>query len=79
MLFGASVLVVPTASPALSISHVGTNAVVSWNADSSWVLVGSTNVAGPYTTVGGAAAPSFSRPIATPATQFYKLNYVPQP
>lgn len=79
MLFGAEVIIVPTAAPALTIVHSGTNAFVSWNADSSWTLVGSTNVAGPYTAVGGAGRGSFSRPIATPATQFYKLNYVPQP
>jgi hypothetical protein len=84
-LFGASVLVVPTASPSLTIGApfitgfpASTNVMVRWNADSCWVLVHSTNVAGPYTAVGGAAPPSYSRPMTTPATQFYKLNYVPQ-
>lgn len=79
IVFGASVLVVPTASPSLSIAPMGTNVMVNWNADSSWVLVNSTNVAGPYTEVRGATPPRFTRPVTTPAAQFYKLNYVPQP
>jgi hypothetical protein len=79
IVFGARVIVVPSVAPVLTIARSGTNALVSWNSDSSWALVGSANAAGLYTPVAGAASPSFSRPLATPATQFYKLNYVPQP
>lgn len=78
-LFGASVLVVPTAAPSLSISQAGTNAMVNWNADASWLLVGSTNVAGPYAPVVPTTRNSLTRPVMTPSAQFYKLNYVPQP
>ncbi len=77
IVFGAQVIVVPNASPALTISQNSTNALVNWNSDSNWQLVGSTNVAGPYAPVAGNPFRSYSTPKTTPVREFYKLNYVP--
>lgn len=77
-LFGAQVIVIPTVGPNLTVTQSGTNTVVSWNADSSWTLVGSTNVTGPYTRVAGAPFRTLTTPSTQPA-QFYQLHYVPQP
>lgn len=79
MFASASAIISPLSAPSLSITQTTTNAVVTWNANSSWVLVSSTNVAGPYVPVIGAGAGSFNQPLSTPAAQFYKLNYLPQP
>ena len=46
-LFGAQVIILPTAAPALSIRPSGTNALLTWTADSSFKLHSSTNPAGP--------------------------------
>jgi len=78
IVFGAQIVTVPTVSPALTVAQNGTNTLVSWTADSSWALVGSTNVAGPYTAVGGAPFRTLTTPSAQPA-QFYRLRYAPQP
>jgi hypothetical protein len=76
VLFGAQVIALPIASPAMTISHVGTNAVVNWTADTSWELIGSANAAGPYAPVTGNPNRVFTSP-ATQAQQFYRLQYRP--
>lgn len=76
--FGAEIIVIPTVSPALTVSHTGTNAVITWNADASWELVSSANANGPWAAVAGAPFRSFTAP-ATQAAQFYQLRYRPQP
>ena len=78
IVFGAQVIAIPMVSPSLSISSSGTNAVVSWTADSTWQLVGSTNVAGPYAPVAGNPSRTLTTPKTQP-TQFYELRYTPQP
>ena len=78
IVFGAQVIAIPMVSPSLSISSSGTNAVVSWTADSAWQLVGSTNVAGPYAPVAGNPSRTLTTPKTQP-TQFYELRYTPQP
>ena len=81
MVFGAQVIVIANVSPtltiALTISPNTTNALVNWNTDSNWQLVGSTNAAGPYAPVAGNPFRTYTTPAATPAKQFYKLNYAP--
>ena len=74
MLFGAEVVAIPSPGPGLTVAQSGTNTVVSWTADSSWQLVGSTNVAGPYAVVAGAPFRTFTTP-STQASQFYQLRY----
>ena len=77
MLFGAQILLVPTAAPTLTITHVGANAEFRWIADNKWELQSATNVLGPYNTV---AVPATS-PLgfySAPATGnvFYRLHYI---
>ncbi len=80
ILFGAQIVVVPTASPALSINHVGTNAVVTWNGDASWQLQAAGNVGGAYAPVAGNPFRRFTAPLTPASTnQFYRLNLIPQP
>lgn len=78
IVFGAEIIVIPTASPALTVSRTGTNAVITWNADATWELVSSANVNGPWAAVAGAPFRSFTAP-ATQAAQFYQLRYRPLP
>jgi hypothetical protein len=79
MLFGAQIVAIRTASPALTISHVGANAVVRWSADTKWQLENSTTtVTGPY----GAVAIPAANPLgffSTPATgtnNYFRLHYI---
>ena len=74
--FGAQIIAIPTVSPALAVTHSGTNTVVTWNADASWELVSSANVNGPWAAVAGAPFRSFTTP-STQAAQFYQLRYRP--
>jgi hypothetical protein len=79
MLFGAQVVAVPTASPSLTISHVGTNAVVRWSADTKWELQNSTtSVTGNYGTVGLPAANplGFYQTGTTGTNQYFRLHYI---
>lgn len=76
VLFGVQVIALPIASPAITINHEGTNAVVNWTADTSWELIGSATVDGPYAPVAGNPTRLFTAP-ATQAQQFYRLQYRP--
>ena len=76
VLFGAQVIALPIASPGIAVSYAGTNAVVTWTADTSWELLGSTNVTGPYAPVAGNPTRVLAAP-ATQAQQFYRLQYRP--
>ncbi len=78
-LFGAQVIILPTEAPPLSIRPDGTNALLTWIADSSFKLHSSTNPAGPYDAVAGNPFRRHAAPTATSAGRFFKLNYVPQP
>lgn len=78
IVFGAEVIIVPTASPAVSVTHTGGNAVVTWNADASWELVSSANANGPWAAVAGNPFRTFTTP-STQAAQFYQLRLRPQP
>lgn len=83
MLFGAQIIQISDASPSLTISHVGTNAVVKWSADNKWELqslLNSTNLAtsGTYNTVtpaAGSALGTYQTP-ATATNQFFRLHYI---
>lgn len=78
IVFGAEVIIVPTASPAVAVTHTGGNAVVTWNADASWELVSSANANGPWAAVAGNPFRTFTTP-STQAAQFYQLRLRPQP
>lgn len=78
IVFGAEVIAIPTASPSLSVTHSGANAIITWNADASWELIGSGNVAGPYAAVAGNPFRTLTTPMTT-TNQFYQLRYRPQP
>lgn len=51
MVFGVQIIAISTNSPPLKISRSGTNAVVRWSADSSWVLQRANAVGGPFAAV----------------------------
>ena len=76
VLFGAEIQAVTCPSP-LSISHGSANSVVvSWTADSTWELVGSPNVAGPYNLVAGAPYGLLTIPGPSNTNNFfYHLRY----
>lgn len=76
--FGAEIIVIPTAAPTLAVNHTGGNAVITWNADASWELVSSANANGPWAAVAGNPFRTFTTP-STQAAQFYQLRYRPQP
>ncbi len=79
MLFGAQVIAIPTASPSLTISHVGTNAVVRWSADTKWELISATTtLTGTYNPVALPAANPlgfYSTPTGG-SNQFFRLFYI---
>jgi Immunoglobulin domain len=78
-LFGAQVIVLPTEAPSLSIRPDGTNALLTWIADSSLKLHSSTNLTGPYDAVAGNPFRRHAAPTAASSGRFFRLNYVPQP
>ncbi len=79
VVFGAQIVAVAPL-PALSISHGGSGNTVSWNGDSSWRLVRSATVAGPYAAVGGNPFHSFVvPPAANTNSSFFMLEFVPAP
>ena len=79
VLFGAQVLALPTVSPSLTISKVGTNAQVRWSADTKWELGASGLVTGPFN---GVALPAgnplgfYSTPAVGTNNQFFRLHYI---
>jgi len=79
-LFGAEVRAV-TLPPAVSISRDGAgNNTVHFTADSTWQLVGSANVAGPYAPVAGNPLSTFVVPVAAQTNnQFFHLRYRDNP
>ena len=83
VVFGASVIVVPTTAPALSIQPAGTNTVITWTADSSWRLNSSANPAGTYFEIPSRPFRRHSVPLPqpplTPRSEYFRLQYVPQP
>ena len=67
--FAAVTGIVPSAQ--LNIQLTNHQAVLSWG-DSSFSLQSSTNVAGPYSTIGAAHSPSYTDPL-TNSARFYRL------
>lgn len=80
VLFGAQIMAIATASPRLTISHPGTNVLVTWSADSSWDLQRANTVTGAYGNLAPTAFGMYTAPIpATPTNHFYRLQYRPSP
>ena len=76
-----STIDVPFPLPRLSIAASGSNAVVSWPADSSWVLQRANAVNGPYATVDPTSGLGVHTNVtAGNATNlFFRLRYQPEP
>ncbi|HEY1718696.1 MAG TPA: immunoglobulin domain-containing protein [Verrucomicrobiae bacterium] len=62
-----------TPAATLNIQLINNQAVLTWS-DASFSLQSSTNVTGPYSTIGAAHSPSYTNSIASPAT-FYRLMH----
>jgi hypothetical protein len=79
VIFGVSIRMISTATPALSISSAAGNTSVSWTADSSWELQNSADVAAGYATQAGARSPlTFVTPTGS-TNHFYRLQYSGRP